>query len=71
MSIATDVIRENHYVLYQELDRIALSSEQILQDYMNKATALWTELPDPADKADIVAHKDALKLSLQTILNNN
>ena len=71
MSIATDVIRENHYVLYQELDRVAQSAEQVLQDYMDKATALWNELPDPADKADIVAHRDALKLRLQTILNNN
>lgn len=68
MSYSTDVSRNDNIAEYVSLEKEKSRLEQQVQAWVDRATALHTASADTNDKADVIAMRDAMVLSLRTSL---
>lgn len=67
MSFEADITRQGQHARYLDLKAKQTRIEREATDFMTSATGLHTEVTDPADRAEIIAIRDAMIANLRTI----
>lgn len=68
MSYADRETANSRDIEYAKLLVQQVRAKEVVTNWVTRATALHGETVDPADKAELIALRDAFSLELQTIL---